>query len=200
MLLLKRYLSKHLKQILGITFLLFCAVGVMAQSRAGRPTHEYKSFARTANKANVAVLLPDGFKELPKNDGLAFDYGITIPDEDFEIWFKVVPQTEADPDSLYLDMGKNTAKSLAGDNEISFMRNMPDRVLADYGADAGKTYLLNLPDTPATKHYKYALLITLQKNHKGTIMAVAFTNEKGPDFFRNINKARNSIRFKVLNP
>jgi hypothetical protein len=193
------YSSRQFKQILLITFLLFCTRAAMAQTKLPKPSHEYKSFARVANKANVAFLVPDGFKELPKNDGLPFEYGITIPDEGFEIWFKVIPQTDDTPDSLYLDAGKTEAKALAGENDY-MVRNMPDRVLNDYGADAGKTYLLNLPDTPATKHYKYALLITLQKSHKGTIMAVAFTNDKGPDFFRNINKARNSIRFKVQNP
>ena len=66
-----------------------------------------------------------------------------------------------------------------------------------YASDAaGKTYLLNLLDMPETKHYKYALLITLQKGHVGTIIAVCFANEKGAEFFKNINKASKCLKFK----
>lgn len=196
-----KFLLRQFKQILLISGLLFCTAGMFAQQKPPRPSHAFKSFIRATGKAGVAFSLPDGFKEIPvKAESLPFDYGITIPDQDFEIWFKAIPQIDTDPDSLYVDIGKITAKTLAGDNEISFVRNMPDRVLTDYGADAGKTYLINLPDLPATRHYKFALLITLQKSHKGTIMAVAFTNEKGPDFFRNINKARNCIHFKGITP
>jgi hypothetical protein len=55
---------------------------------------------------------------------------------------------------------------------------------------------LNLLDFPATKHYKYALLIALQRNHTGTIMAVCFTNDKGPEFFKNVDRASNCLKFK----
>lgn len=152
-----------------------------------------------ANHANAVFSLPEGFKELSvKNENSNFDYGITIPGQEFEIWFKISPQTDADPDSLYVGIGKNEAKALAGENDY-FTRGIPDEVLNDYNADAGRTYLINLPDAAATKHYKFALLITLQKNHRGTIMAVCFTNEKGPDFFKNINRAKSCIKFRSAN-
>ena len=50
---------------------------------------------------------------------------------------------------------------------------------------------------PATKRYKYALLITLQKNHTGIILAVCFTNEKGPEFFKNLDRASSCMKFKA---
>jgi hypothetical protein len=49
---------------------------------------------------------------------------------------------------------------------------------------------------PITKHYKYALLITLQKAQTGTILAICFANEKGPEFFKNMGLAKNCIKFK----
>ncbi|QKJ28942.1 hypothetical protein HQ865_03960 [Mucilaginibacter mali] len=167
-----------------------------AQTKPARESREFRNFNKVATRANVAVVIPDGFKEIDvKSDNPAFDYGITIPDQGFEIWLKVMPQTESTPDSVYLEIGRAQARQLAGDNEY-LVRGMPERVLNDYNADAGKTYFFNLPDAAATKRYKFALLITLQKSHKGTIMAVCLTNDKGPDFFRNINRARNCIKFK----
>lgn len=190
-----KYLSRQFKQILLIVCLLFCTGAVTAQTKV-KESREFRTFNKTATRANVAVVIPDGFKEVEvKNDNPAFDYGIEIPDQGFEIWLKVMPQTESTPDSVYLDIGKAQAKQLAGENEY-LVRGMPERVLNDYNADAGKTYFISLPDATASRHYKFALLITLQKSRKGTIMAVCLTNDKGADFFRNINRARNCIKFK----
>ncbi|MEB0302593.1 hypothetical protein, partial [Mucilaginibacter sp. 5C4] len=87
------------------------------------------------------------------------------------------------------------AQAFTGDNNY-LMRNIPPKYLAKYNGDAGRTYLLNLPDEQVTKHYKYALLLTLQKDHTGTILAVCFSNEKGPEFFKDIDKASSCIKFK----
>lgn len=191
----------HFKRILLIVTLLFCASPLFAQRKKTSGSVSLKEFSRLSTQANIAFTVPEGFKELPsKQNGLTFDYGMGIPGEEFEIWFRVIPdknETPDDRDSTYLDVGKVEAQSLAGD-ENYFMRSMPDRVLADYNADAGKTYLINLPDSASTKHYKYALLIMLQKKKGGTVMAVCLTNDKGPDFFRNINRARSCIRFKAI--
>jgi hypothetical protein len=189
--------SRQIKQILLISCLLFCMGGAVAQTKAARDSREYRSFSKVATRSSVVFTLPEGFKELPiNNDSAPFEYGIELPDQGFEIWLKVTPQTDNAPDSLYVEMGKMEAKTLAGDTPF-YTRGMPDRVLTDYNADAGKSYLINLPDSPVTKHYKFALLITLQKNNKGTIMALCMTNDKGPDFFKKINKARNCIKFKA---
>ncbi|MBE9667329.1 hypothetical protein [Mucilaginibacter boryungensis] len=189
------YSSRQIKQILLITCLLFCMGAAIAQTKPAKESHEYKSFSKIASRSNVTFTLPEGFKELPVSGDNIFNYGMTIPGEDFEIWLKVTPQTDNTSDSLYVEMGKAEAKLLAGDNHY-YTHGMPERVLTDYNADAGRSYFIYLSDSPATKHYKFALLITLQKNSKGTIMALCMTNDKGPDFFKNINKARNCIRFK----
>ncbi|RYU90325.1 hypothetical protein EWM62_12415 [Mucilaginibacter terrigena] len=174
---------------------------------------QLKNFQRLLSQANVSFNLPKGFRETnaPNNEDFSFDYAIEIPGKEFEIWFQVKSQKEnyasyqrsigdkstmqANPDSLYLGMGTAHALAFTGEHDF-FTRTIPPGYLERYNADAGKTYLLNLLDLPATKHYKYALLITLQKDHIGTILAVCFTNEKGPEFFKNIDKARNTIRFK----
>jgi hypothetical protein len=188
-----KYLSRQFKQILLIIHLLFFTGAVLAQTQTGKDTREFKTFSKIATRAGVGFNLPDGFSELPvRTESKAYDYGMAIPGQDFEIWFKITPQTNAAPDSLYLEIGKTQAKQLAGDNTI-LIRNMSTRVLAEYNADAGKTYFVSLPDT---RHYKYALLITLEKNHKSIITALCLTNDKGPDFFQNINRARNCIKFK----
>lgn len=96
-------------------------------------------------------------------------------------------------------MGSSLARTFSGENQFD-VRTIPSKVLKRYNADAGKSYLLSLQDFDQTKHYKYALLITLQKNHTGTIMAVCFTNDKGPEFFKNIDKASYCVKFKDTPP
>ncbi|MCO5933962.1 hypothetical protein NAF17_00295 [Mucilaginibacter sp. RB4R14] len=174
---------------------------------------QLKNFLALAAAANVDFIFQKGFREIkaPDNEDLSFDYAMEIPGKEFEIWFLVKSQKEnyasyqrsignkntaqANPDSLYIGMGTAQAKAFTGDNNY-LMRNIPLKHLAKYNGDAGRTYLLNLPDEPVTKHYKYALLLTLQKDHTGTILAVCFSNEKGPEFFKDIDKASSCIKFK----
>ncbi|MGZ3873041.1 MAG: hypothetical protein ACXVJD_08985, partial [Mucilaginibacter sp.] len=185
----------------------------IATARLRSANSKLTEFNHLAAQANVTFTFPEGFKEItaPDNEYFSFDYAIALPGKDFEIWFQVKSQKEnwisyqktknnpnsqlANPDSTYSALGEANAAALTDDNNY-FTRTIPPDVLARYNADAGKSYLLTLRDMPATKHYKYALLITLQKDHTGIIMAVCFTNEKGPEFFKNIDKARNCVKFK----
>ena len=174
---------------------------------------QQKNFQQLAAAANVNFVFPKGFKEIkaPDNEDLSYDYAIELPGKEFEIWFQVKSQKEnynayqksignkttrqANPDSIYLAMGTAQAITFAAGNNF-LVRNIPPQIAARYNADAGKSYFMNLPDAIVTKHYKYALLITLQKNHIGTILAVCLSNERGPEFFKNIDKANNCVTFK----
>jgi hypothetical protein len=183
-----------------IPCLIFFAISVTAQTKGSRPGHGLRKFTKNAAMAGITFSMPEGFKELnDKSEANPFDFGMCLPGQGFEVWFKVMPKKANTPDSLYLAMGRNEAKELCRDDSY-LVRGLPDEVLEDYNADVGKTYFLNLPDSPVTKHYKYALLITLQKNDKGIVMAAGFTNDKGPEFFKNLNRARNCIRFKSAAP
>jgi hypothetical protein len=190
-------LYKYLKQFTIIAGLMFCTNSiVVAQQKPFKINKWNRSFAQAAARANIAFFVPEGFKEITdRSEASPFDYGITLSEQNFEIWFKISPQKENSSDSIYLDMGKNEAKALGGENGY-FMRSLPGEILEEYNADAGKTYFLSLPDSPVTKHYKFALLITLQKNHRGIVMAAGLTNDKGPDFFKNLNRARYCLKFK----
>jgi hypothetical protein len=216
---------KQCKQILFTAVLLLVIADAMAQVKppAGQPvkhqtsSDQLKEFFRLAAQANATFVYPKGFREIkaPDDEDFSFDYALELPGKDFEIWFQVKSEKEdwfnymrtqytkggqlANPDSVYNELGKATAKDFTGDQGY-FERTIPGNVLARYNADAGKSYLLTLLDLPDTKHYKYALLITLQKKHTGTILAVCFTNEKGPEFFKNIDKASNCLRFKTSAP
>jgi hypothetical protein len=168
-----------------------------------------KDFYHLAAQANVMFVYPKGFKEIlaPNDEDFSFDYALELPGKEFEIWIQLKSEKEnwksylnnqahtANPDSAYVELGKAMAMTFTGDDKY-FERNIPSDILARYNADAGKSYLLTLLDLPDCKHYKYALLITLQKNHTGSIMAVCFTNDKSPEFFKNINKASNCMKFK----
>jgi hypothetical protein len=202
----------QVKQSHGVTPVKKKPVHALAKN-ATPPSVQFKEFSQLLAQASATFAFPKGFKEIPavNNEDFSFDYAMEMPGRDFEVWFQVKSQKEnwasyerlqndsdrqlANPDSLYLEMGKAHATAFTGDRNY-FVRNMPLNVLTRYNADAGKSYLLNLLDLPATKHYKYALLITLQRNHTGIIMMVCFTNEKDPEFFKNIDKAGNCLKFK----
>jgi hypothetical protein len=175
---------------------------------------QLKNFLDITARANVVFNFPKGFKEIaaPDDEDFSFDYAMALPGKDFEIWFQVKSQKEnyaaflrtignketmqGNPDSLYLGMGTAHALAFTGDRSAYFTRTIPPKICARYNADAGRSYLLNLLDLPVTKHYKYALLVTLQKDHTGTIIAVCFANEKGPEFFKDMDRASNCIKFK----
>jgi hypothetical protein len=215
---------KQIKQILLTGIFLFCVAPALQAQVKKKPVPvkvkntsdvslQLQNFWRLAAQANVSFVFPNGFREIkaPNNEDLSFDYAIELPGKEFEIWFQVKSQKEnwasyqhtlgnkntrlANPDSLYLGIGTAQAAAFAGDNEY-LTRTIPPKVTADYGADNGRSYLLNLLDMPVTKHYKYGLLITLQKDHTGTIVAICLSNEKGAEFFKNIDKASNCIKFK----
>ena len=134
-----------------------------------------------------------------------------LPGQDFEVWFDVKSQrrviasfahlasdtvrTNEHPDSLYNRTGLILADKLSG-GQNCFTTVIPPDYLARYNADEGKTYLLDLVDANQTRHYKYALLITLHKDHVGTIVAICFGNDKGSEFFKNIFKASRALKFK----
>jgi hypothetical protein len=199
--------------IIFATLLLFSAMPAIAQTKHTHITGQLNDFHHLLADAGLNFTFPAGFIAIPaiNNEDFSFDYALSLPGKDFEVWYQVKSQKQnwisyehtkndkktalANPDSLYLDMGRANAIALTGDNNF-MIRNLPPQVLARYNADAGKSCLLNLLDMPVTKHYKYALLITLQKNHTGTLMAIYFTNNKDPDFYQYVSRAGRCLRFK----
>lgn len=217
---MKRFL-KQFKQILVTIVLMLIATRDIAQvkqpAKIAKPktiSIERAEFNRLLAQAGIAFTFPKGFKEIkaPNNEYFSFDYAMDLPQTDLEVWFQIIPQKEnwasyerartsgntdlANPDSTYNSLAAAQATAFTGDNSY-FVRVMPPEILARYNADAGKSYLLNLRDMATTKHYKYALLITLQKDHTGIILAVCFTNEKGPEFFKNVDRASSCMKFKT---
>jgi hypothetical protein len=206
---------KRFKRLLIIAMLMLCAVPVFSQTKhkTVKPVSGSKqliAFYKQAAEANIIFTPPKDFKEIktPDAEDFAFDYAMELPGQDFEMWFAVKSLKDnwaiynkeqnlqsPNPDSLYNSISQANAIALTGGKDY-FVRVMPDDMLAKYNADAGKSYLLTLLDMPATKHYKYALMLSLQKNHTGVILAVCFTNEKDPEFFKNINKAGSCLKFK----
>jgi hypothetical protein len=203
--------ANRLKYLLLYMGLVFYFIPAVAQEKNSSFIHQFKNFNKELEEANLSFTLPNGFKEIrPGNiEDASFDYAISLPDADFEIWFQVRSQKEnwgygkskndkarATPnqDSLYQEIASAQAEEFMG-NKNYMTRNIPQYSLARYNADEGKTYLLNLPDSPTTRHYKYAMLVVLQKNHTGLLLAVCFANELGPGFFKNLNMASSCIKF-----
>jgi hypothetical protein len=140
-----------------------------------------------------------------------YDYAITMSGHEFEVWFQIRAQKKNwqiylsakddpekridNPDSAYLAMGQAMARSLKDDQDY-LVRNISQDILKNYNANTGKSYLVSLPDQPETKHYKYALILSMEKDLTGTLVTVCFTNEKNPEFFKNVNQLSTYIKFK----
>ena len=200
---------KQIKHIITYLALLFCMVPAYAQVKQPL-TPDFKNFNKQLTKADITFTFPTGFKEIrpTSTDDYSFDYAIVAPEEDCEIWFQVRTQKEnwasylrakndkhiTNPDSLYLETGLALANAFKSEHP-PLTRNIPETILDRYNADLGKTFLVNLPDEQVTKHYKYAMVVVLQKNHTGSVLAVCFANELGPGFFRNLNKASSCLKF-----
>lgn len=199
-------IAEQFKQILLTA--IFLLIGVISWSQVKPQAHtgkQFINFNKLTAEAGMQFTFPEEFKEIPvvNTEDFPFDYAISLPGKDFEIWFMVrspknypkVPIEAFNIDSTYNYMAETEAKAFTGAGYGS-ARIIPLDILARYGANAGKTYLLDLQDLLETRHYKYALLVTLEKDHTGTVLVVCLGNDKGTDFFQNINKAVTCLRFK----
>ncbi|WP_214072529.1 hypothetical protein [Mucilaginibacter sp. dw_454] len=194
-----------------LTLMLLLAGSALAQTNHnGIVTQsQLKNFNTSLAQIDLTFNFPEGFKEIkaPNTDSYQFDYAMMLPDADFEIWFRVNTQKEneklltdknirvSNPDSLFVNVAQDQITSFTSEKDYS-KRTLPQYILDRYNADAGCTYLMSIDDSPITRHYKYAFVTVLQKNSVGTVMAICFTNDKGPEFFKNMNSAASCLKFK----
>lgn len=192
-----------------LAMLLVCAASVVvAQGTRLDNSQQFKTFDKALNKSGIAFTFPEGFKEIKavNNREFKFNYALELPGKDFEIWLRVnsLKDNKAllsdnykrmNVDSAYSFIIQQQALAFSNDNDW-LTRPIPNFILNRYNADVGKTYLVNLKDSPITKHYKYALMIVLAKFNTGSVFAVSLTNDKGPEFFKNMFQASNCLKFK----
>lgn len=204
----KTFTSKLTWALATIAFMLF-ATQVFAQGTRVDNSEQFKNFTKSLADVNISFDFPQGFKEIRAVNSreFPFNYAMELPGQNFEIWFGVRNQKDNQKfvkqnklriplDSAYTAVAQKQASVFSDDNSGP-TRDLPDYILSRYNADAGKIYLLNLNDSVITKHYKYALLIVLTRYEAGTLLAVCFTNNKGPDFFKNMYMASNCLKFKA---
>jgi len=202
-------LLKFTRRTILLMALLCAKAGVFAQGTRVVNSEQYKAFEKVLSKVGVNFNFPEGFKEIKavNNRQFKFNYAMELPGKDFEIWFRVNSVKEnkqflssnhlrVQADSAYAFIIKQQAAVFTNDNDW-LVRQVPEVLLSRYNANAGKTYLVNLSDSPLTKHYKYALLITMAKFNAGSILAVCLSNDQGPEFFKNMFEASNCMKFKT---
>jgi hypothetical protein len=195
-----------------LIFLLICltifAPTAIGQQSPTSPGRDLKVFRILLANINANFISPDGFTEIKpsRNDKFSYQYGLKLPGHDFEARFQVdelksgwrsfekARGEQTNPDSSYIKMANAEVKNLAGDGK-QFSRSMSAKILQTYNADLGRSYFFNLMDSPQTNHYQFALMVILQKNHYGNVTVVCFGNERGPEFFKNINKLIDCFRF-----
>jgi hypothetical protein len=192
-----------------LAILLACTVSpVFAQGVRLDNSQQFKAFDKALNKSGIAFTFPAGFKEIKavNNREFNFNYALELPEKDFEIWLRVNSLKEnkellkdnnlrMPADSAYSYIIKQQAVAFSNDNDW-LTRPIPNFILTRYNANVGKTYLVNLKDSPITKHYKYALMIVLAKYKTGSVFAICLSNNKGPEFFKNMFEASNCLKFK----
>jgi hypothetical protein len=204
--------SKPLLFILFFAIFFYCSAHCFAQTKPLRVNSQRKDFYLLLKDANLKFTFPSGFTEIKaiNNDYFSFDFALEDPKQGCEVWLTVRPQKQnwisyekaqsdkktelANPDSMYVDVTKAYATELTGSKNF-LARDMPADVLAEYNADGGKSYLLNLRDMAVLHHYKYALIVSMQKDHTGTLIAIFFTNYKDTDFYRDVNRVSHSFKF-----
>jgi len=188
---------------------MLCSVSsVRAQGNAAYNTQQFKNFEKALSSSGIAFTFPDGFKEKKavSNRDFKFNYALELPDKDFEIWLRVNSVKEnkdllsdnnmrINVDSAYSFIIKQQATTFSSDDDW-LTRAIPPYILNRYNADVGKTYLVNLKDSPITNHYRYALMIVLAKFNTGSVFAICLSNNKGPEFFKNMFEASNCLKFK----
>jgi hypothetical protein len=203
---------KQFKKILLMVILLSRIVPAIAQNKHLPTNNGHKAFNQLLKESSLSFTFPQGFQEVKavNNEDYSYDFAMQSADQDFEVWLQVKPGRQnwfsylksghdnqhalANPDSTYVELSGADAMALSSDSSF-LVRSMPPEVLARYNADIGKSYLINLTDRAITKHFKYALIVALQKRHTATLIAVYFTNEKDADFYRSVYKAAHCLRF-----
>lgn len=199
-----------MRKILPLLFFLIL-VNLIGRAQPQPNYPQLKAFQQTLAGLNGQFNFPRDFREIKtaRDADLDIDYAIELPNENFQVWFIAKNQQQRthpkvfeddsksanyNPDSIYKSISTATAIALAGKNNYTF-KALPAEMLALFHADEGQSYLLNLYDTPVTVHYKYGLLICLQRNGTGSISMVFLSNDNGPDFYKNVNRACYAIRF-----
>ncbi|WP_299288457.1 hypothetical protein [uncultured Mucilaginibacter sp.] len=192
--------------------LLLILVNLIGHAQLQQNFPQLKTFQQTLAGLTVQFALPRDFREIKTvhTADLDVDYAMELPNENFQVWFmlknlqqqrvklKVFEDASktatSTPDSLYKSIATATAIALAGKNNYT-VKALPPEALALFNANEGQSYLLSLYNTPITNRCKYGLLICLQKRGAGSVSMLFLSNDNGPNFYKNVNKACYSVRF-----
>ena len=195
------------KNIFTIVCSLAFILVAQAQTNQG-DSKEAKHFKELLSQVNASFATPDGFTEIKalNSEKTNYQYALEIPDGGFEVRFQVNDirkqwklfdkgSAGTNPDSLYTKIVDAQVSSLSAEGN-HYHNVIPPRILQYYNADLGHSYYFGLMNAPYTKGYQYALLVVIQKSRYGSISVICLGNERGPEFFKKVNKLRSCIKFE----
>lgn len=116
-------IARQFKQIIITAIFLLVAAVATSQVKPPTPSNQLRNFSKETVEDGMEFIFPDGVREIPAVNTVdfPFDYAMSLPGKDFEIWFMVrstkkyprVPPTEGfNTDSTYNYMAETVARGL----------------------------------------------------------------------------------------
>lgn len=178
-----------------LVILLFLATINIA---SGQNKYE-QTFDEKLNSAGIAMAIPPGFCVVHpvQNPVMRYDFGIRSMYTSFEAWFRVLNTTKIPAgDSLAIRNIRKQVSAISTDKRY-IAKVIPSEIVKEFfNADFGRSFALTLKKDHATRNYKYAQLMVVQKSRSSSLMMLFLSDENGPAFYRNINSIFYTVKFK----
>lgn len=84
-------IARQFKQIIITAIFLLVAAVATSQVKPPTPSNQLRNFSKETVEDGMEFIFPDGVREIPAVNTVdfPFDYAMSLPGKDFEIWFMV---------------------------------------------------------------------------------------------------------------
>lgn len=145
------------------------------------------------------MTIPPGFWVVHpvQNPAMPYDFGIRSMYTNFEVWFNVVNTSKIPAgDSVAIRNARRQVSQVSADKKY-IAKTIPSEIMKEFfNADFGRSFALTLKKGHATRNYKYAQLMVVQKSRTSSLVMLFLSDENGPAFYRNVNSVFYTVKFK----